>query len=166
MGRLPSEVVVIGSGPGGLVALSAGAVDKRITKIAAVGTLASFITEEPYEGQRLGVMAPGILRTVGDVASLAALCAPRRVVAAGGVAGNGKLALTNEQLPGTTNERLRSNGRKSWEPRISFSCWRKGTPPRFVEPCFCRGRTPGVANPPAHTLLSSFAKRGAEGRPP
>ena len=35
-------------------------------------------------------MAPGILRDVGDVAHLAALVAPRRVVIAGGVAGDGK----------------------------------------------------------------------------
>ena len=38
----------------------------------------------------LGVMAPGVLRTVGDVAHLAALNAPRRVVIAGGVSGKGE----------------------------------------------------------------------------
>src|SRR5262249_3861322 len=64
---------------------------------AAVGTLASFVTEEPYAGQRLGVLAPGILRSVGDVARIAALCAPRRVVVAGGVAGGGQ-ALAPERL--------------------------------------------------------------------
>lgn len=89
-GGLPADVLLIGRGAGGLVALSAAAVDPRITKVAAVGTLASYITEEPYVGQRLGVMAPGILREVGDVAHLAALNAPKRVVIAGGVAGNGK----------------------------------------------------------------------------
>ncbi|SIO41266.1 Acetyl xylan esterase (AXE1) [Singulisphaera sp. GP187] len=87
--RLPANLVLIGKGPAGLVALCAGAVDPRITKVAAVGTLASYITEEPYVGQRLGVMAPGILREVGDVAHLAALNAPKRMVIAGGVAGNG-----------------------------------------------------------------------------
>ncbi len=91
------ETTLIGEGPAGLVALAAAATDKRITKVAAVGTLASYVTEEPYVGQRLGVMAPGILREVGDVAHLAALCAPRRVVIAGGVAGNGK-ALDLEKL--------------------------------------------------------------------
>lgn len=89
-GGLPAEVIVIGQGAGGLVALCAGAIDPRITKVAAIGTLASYLSEEPYEGQRLGVMAPGILRQVGDVAHLAALAAPKRVVIAGGVAGNGK----------------------------------------------------------------------------
>lgn len=87
---LPPDVVLIGRGAGGLVALCAGAVDPRVTKVAAVGTLASYISEEPYVGQRLGVMAPGILREVGDVAHLAALNAPKQVVIAGGVAGNGK----------------------------------------------------------------------------
>ena len=60
------------------MALSAGAVDPRITHVAAVDTLASYVSDVPYQGQRLGVIAPGILREVGDVAHLAALCAPRR----------------------------------------------------------------------------------------
>ncbi|MDB5306753.1 MAG: dienelactone hydrolase-like enzyme [Gemmataceae bacterium] len=96
-GKLPAEVVVIGEGPAGLVALCAAATDARVTKAAAVGTLASYVTDEPYVGQRLGVMAPGILRDVGDVAHVAALAAPKRVVIAGGVAGNGK-PLTAGQL--------------------------------------------------------------------
>lgn len=87
---LPPEVILVGQGTGGLVALCAGALDRRVTRVAAVGTLASYITEVPYQGQRLGLMAPGILREVGDVAHLAALCAPKRVVIAGGVAGDGK----------------------------------------------------------------------------
>jgi hypothetical protein len=82
--------VLIGNGPGGLVALCAGAVDPRITKVAAVGSLASYLTDEPYSGQRVGVLAPDILREVGDVAHLAALNAPRRVVVASSVSGNGK----------------------------------------------------------------------------
>jgi hypothetical protein len=96
-GKLPADVAVIGEGPAGLVALCAAATDERITKVAAVGTLASYISEEPYVGQRLGVMAPGILRDVGDVADLAALAAPRRVVIAGGVTGGGT-PLTTDQL--------------------------------------------------------------------
>lgn len=95
--HLPQEVVLVGEGPAGLVALCAAATDKRITKVAAVNTLASFVTDEPYTNQRLGTLAPGILRDVGDVAHLAALCAPKRVVIAGGVNGSGK-ALTVEEL--------------------------------------------------------------------
>jgi hypothetical protein len=96
-GPKPSEIILVGEGPAGLVALAAAATDPRITKVAAVGTLASYVSEEPYTNQRLGVMAPGMLRHVGDVAHLAALAVPRRVVIAGGVAGNGK-PLTGEQL--------------------------------------------------------------------
>jgi cephalosporin-C deacetylase-like acetyl esterase len=94
---LRSQCVVLGEGPAGLVALAAAAVDQRITKVAAVGTLASYLTDVPYEGQRLGIMAPGIVREVGDVCDLAVLAAPRRVVIAGAVAGNGT-ALSLDQL--------------------------------------------------------------------
>lgn len=93
----PQDVIVIGEGPAGLVALCAAATDTRITKVAAVNTLASFVTDSPYTNQRLGTLAPGILRDVGDVAHLAALCAPKRVVIAGGVNGSGK-ALTADEL--------------------------------------------------------------------
>lgn len=86
----PSRVILIGDGPGGVVALGAAATDPRVSAVAAVGSLGSYVTEEPYSGQRLGIMAPGILRAVGDVAHLAALTAPRRVVVAGGVSGAGK----------------------------------------------------------------------------
>jgi len=100
-------VVVIGEGPAGLVALCAAATDKRITKAAAVGTLASFISDVPYEGQRLGILAPGILRDVGDVAHIAALAAPKRIVIAGGVLGNGK-ALGAEQLRAAYSPAMRT----------------------------------------------------------
>ncbi|MGE3818971.1 MAG: acetylxylan esterase [Isosphaeraceae bacterium] len=81
--------VVIGEGPAGVVALTVAATDTRVLKSAAVGSLASYLTESPYQGQWLGLMAPGIVRHVGDVADLVALAAPRRVVIAGGVAGDG-----------------------------------------------------------------------------
>ncbi len=94
--KLPKQVAVLGRGPAGLVALCAAAVDPRITQVATIDTLASYVTDVPYQGQRLGILAPGILREVGDVAHLAALAAPRRVVIAGGVSGGG-MALTAEQ---------------------------------------------------------------------
>jgi cephalosporin-C deacetylase-like acetyl esterase len=94
------EIVLVGEGPAGLVALAAAASNERITKVAAIGSLASFVSDEPYISQRLGLMAPGILRDVGDVAHLAALSQANRVVIAGGVSGSGK-ALTAEQLKAT-----------------------------------------------------------------
>ena len=51
----------------------------------------------PYEKQLLGIMAPNILREVGDVPHLAALVAPRRLTIVGAVHGNGK-ALTADEL--------------------------------------------------------------------
>lgn len=88
--RLPEEILLAGVGPAGLLAISAAALDPRITRVATSGTLASFVTDEPYEGQRLGTIVPGILRDAGDVPHLAALLAPRPLVLAGGVAGGGQ----------------------------------------------------------------------------
>lgn len=87
--KLPAQVLVGGNGPAGLVAICAAALDSRITRVVTIGTLASYVTEEPYQGQRLGLMVPGILRDAGDVAHLAALIAPRQLVVAGGVTGGG-----------------------------------------------------------------------------
>ena len=89
-GDRPRETVLVGLGPGGLVALAAAATDPRVSRVAAVGAMASYVSDEPYRGQRLGVIVPGVLRDVGDVSHLAALVAPRRVVIAGGVSGGGK----------------------------------------------------------------------------
>ncbi len=88
-GKLPKQIAVVGHGPAGVVALTAAAADTRITHVVAVDSLASYVTDAPYKNQRLGLMAPGMLREVGDVAHLAALCLPRRVVIAGGVFGDG-----------------------------------------------------------------------------
>ncbi len=88
------EIAVVGEGPAGLIALAAAAMNDRITQVAAIKSLASFVSDEPYVGQRLGTLAPGILREVGDVAHLAALAHARRVVVADGVNGGGqKLAI-------------------------------------------------------------------------
>jgi len=94
---LPDEVAVVGVGPAGLVAVVAAAQDDRITKVATVGTLASFITGEPYREQRLGTLVPGMLRYIGDIGRLASLVAPRRLVVAGGVHGGGQ-ALESDEL--------------------------------------------------------------------
>jgi len=88
-GRLPEEILVAGVGPAGLVAVCAAAGDARISSVATVRMLASYVTEQPYQGQRLGTLVPGILRDAGDVVHLAALVAPRRLAIAGGVTGGG-----------------------------------------------------------------------------
>jgi len=85
------RVAVVGIGQAGVVALCAsGMLDDRVTAAAALGTPASYVTDEPYPaGTRMGLLAPGILR-VGDVPHLAALTAPRRLVIAEGLSSQGK----------------------------------------------------------------------------
>lgn len=91
-GLSSGPVTLIGEGPAGVVALCAAALDDehRIARVAAVGTLASYISDVPYESQRVGILAPGIVRDVGDVPHLAALALPRQVIIAGGVTGGGQ----------------------------------------------------------------------------
>jgi len=100
--RLPMEITVIGNRDGGVVALCAAALDSRVSRVVTVNSLASFVTDQPYTGHRLGLMAPAILRDVGDIPHLAALIAPRPVVVAGGVDG------TNRPLsPGSLRDSYR-----------------------------------------------------------
>ncbi len=87
---LPEELTVIGVGPAGVVALCAAALDSRIQQVVTVGSLASYISDTPYEDQRLGIMAPNIVRDVGDIQYLAALIAPRKLMIVGGVNGSGQ----------------------------------------------------------------------------
>ena len=89
-GSLPKEIAVVGIGTAGPVALCAAALDERITHAMTLDSLASYVTDEPYRGQRLGLMVPGILRDVGDITHIAALIAPRQVTISGGVSGGGK----------------------------------------------------------------------------
>ncbi len=89
LGKMPREVLVIGNTTAGLVALTAAALDQRITHAMTVNSLASYVTDEPYRNQRLGLMVPGILRDVGDVADIATLIAPRKITIIGGVRGGG-----------------------------------------------------------------------------
>jgi len=88
-GRLPAEILVVGIGPASLVAVCSAALDSRITSVLTSGMLASYVTDQPYQGQRLGILVPGILRDAGDVAHLAALIAPRPILIGGGVSGSG-----------------------------------------------------------------------------
>jgi hypothetical protein len=81
---------LIGLGPAGLVALGTAIYEPRIARVALIGTLASFKSDVPYVNQRMGIMAPRILRDAGDVAHLAALVGPRKVMISGGVTGGGE----------------------------------------------------------------------------
>lgn len=90
LSKLPGNVMLVGSGTAGPVALCAAALDERITHAVTINSLASYVTDEPYRNQRLGLMAPGILRDVGDIAHIASLIAPRKVTIVGGVTGGGQ----------------------------------------------------------------------------
>lgn len=89
-GGIPKELTVIGIGPAGVVALCVGALDSRVSGVVSVRCLSSYLSEAPYEGQRLGIMAPGIVRDVGDIPRIAAILAPRKLVIASGVDGAGR----------------------------------------------------------------------------
>jgi hypothetical protein len=99
------------------VALAAAAFDPRITRVATVGMLASLVTEVPYEGQRLGIIVPGMLRDLGDISHLAALVAPRPLFIEGGVNGGGSPlagAVLNETYHPTRQSYSRLSADKSF----------------------------------------------------
>jgi cephalosporin-C deacetylase-like acetyl esterase len=104
-GQLPRDVMVHGRGPAGLVALCVGALDARVSEVVAEGSLASYVSDVPYQGQRAGVIVPGILRDVGDVEDIAALCAPRKLRIAGGVDGGGRALAAHELQAAFTRAR-------------------------------------------------------------
>jgi len=90
IGTLPAETAIIGEGASGIIALTAAAMDSRLTQVMTFDSLASYVSDKPFRGQRLGVLVPGLLRDVGDVSHIAALIAPRSLTIYGGVAGDGK----------------------------------------------------------------------------
>jgi dienelactone hydrolase len=85
------RLALVGLGQAGLVALAAaGLLPGRLRSVAAVETLTSYLADSAYPaGTRMGLLAPGILRS-GDVPHLAALVAPRKLVIAGGFSSAGK----------------------------------------------------------------------------
>ena len=91
------ELAVVGIGPAGVISLAASALDPRISHVITIDSLASYVTDTPYVGQRLGIVIPRILPEVGDIAHLAALSAARHLVVSGGVAGNGTTLSRSER---------------------------------------------------------------------
>ena len=89
---------VVGLGQAGVVALCAGALfDDRVASVGALGTPATYVTSEAYpKGTRMGILAPGILQ-IGDIAHLAALNAPRKLLIAEALSWEGR-PLADKQL--------------------------------------------------------------------
>jgi cephalosporin-C deacetylase-like acetyl esterase len=96
---LPNEIAVVGYGPAGMIALTMAALDDRITHVASVGMLGTFVTDAPYEGQRMGMIVPGMLKEFGDIAELAGLVAPKPLLIAGPVNAAGQ-PIDAARLPG------------------------------------------------------------------
>ena len=82
----------------------------------ALAALASFGPPWVVKADGLA-LAPGILRHVGDVSSLAELALPRRVVIAGGVSGDGK-ALPFDQLKAKFQIPTRTAGLLKVQPQF------------------------------------------------
>ena len=113
------EVAVIGVGTAGPVVLCAAAVDSRITRVATVNSLSSYISDVPYRGQRFGVLAPGILRDVGDIEHIASLVAPRPLTIAGGMTGGG-VALDDASLKTAYDFTQQAYGLAAKEPALTI----------------------------------------------
>lgn len=98
----------------GPVALASGVLAEAETyaQVASVDGLSSFVSASPYAGQRLGIVAPGILRHVGDIGHLAALVSAPKVVfaggrlPAGGAASPDDLAAAFDGIPGGLRPRF------------------------------------------------------------
>ncbi|MFM7867624.1 MAG: hypothetical protein ACKPHU_25710, partial [Planctomycetaceae bacterium] len=67
---LCGSVELVASGTGSFAALAAAAIDERLVGADITGLLSTFVSDQPYAGQRLADMVPGILRDVGDVVHL------------------------------------------------------------------------------------------------
>ena len=94
--ELLARPTLVGIGSAGVVALGTAIQVQKIASLVLVETLASYVTDRPYERQWMGIMAPCILSEVGDIQHLAALMAPRRVVVAGCVQADGTLLKPEE----------------------------------------------------------------------
>ncbi len=84
-GSLPKDIAVVGFHSSGMIALTAAALDRRISHAMTFESVATFVSDQPYRGQRLGLMVPGILSNIGDIGHITALIAPRKVTIHGGV---------------------------------------------------------------------------------
>jgi hypothetical protein len=84
-----SELAVVGYSQAALVGIAAGIFDPRVTRVVTVNGLTTYWPRGPYVRQRLGIMAPGMIKFAGDVPVLASLMAPRKLVLAGGLAADG-----------------------------------------------------------------------------
>src|SRR5439155_6813550 len=91
----PRRLYVIGWREAGLAALIAAGLDERIGGVAAIESLATYVTGSRFHGQRMVVMVPDLLRHA-DVPQLAALAAPRPVALLNPLRADGSPAAAQE----------------------------------------------------------------------
>lgn len=91
-GASPAEIVVVGEGPAGLVALVAAAALEpgTIRGLVLVDSPVTLVTDRPYDNLRMGLFVPSFLRDFGDVPHVAALSAPIPLAICGGTGPQGQ----------------------------------------------------------------------------
>lgn len=95
--QLPEEIHLQGEGSAAFVALVTAAVDDRFSHVLVRNLPVTFASEVPYRGIRLGILIPGLLPEIGDVADVAALICPRQLTITGGKSPGGT-ELSGEQI--------------------------------------------------------------------
>lgn len=90
-GTLPKDVLIVGQGSSGTIALTSAAIDDRVTRVHVQNSLGTFVDDQKYNGPRLGMLVPGLLRDVGDIAHIAAMIAPRSLQIENPVSASGVL---------------------------------------------------------------------------
>ena len=78
-GALPKDILICGAGSSGTVALTSAAIDDRISQSHVQSSLGTFVDDQKFNGPRLGMLVPGLLRDVGDISHIAAMIAPRKL---------------------------------------------------------------------------------------
>jgi dienelactone hydrolase len=89
LGKLPTDILIIGQGSSGTIALTSAAIDDRISRVKIQKSLATFVDDQKYNGPRLGLFVPGLLRDVGDIDHIAAMIAPRPLTIENSVTASG-----------------------------------------------------------------------------
>ena len=78
-GALPKDILICGASSSGTVALTSAAIDDRISQVHIQSALGTFVDDQKFNGPRLGMLVPGLLRDVGDISHIAAMIAPRKL---------------------------------------------------------------------------------------
>ena len=89
IGSLPNEILIVGQGSSGPIALTTAAMDDRVSQVLVQNSLGTFVDDKKYNGPRLGLLVPGLLRDAGDIGHIAAMIAPRSVTIENPVSASG-----------------------------------------------------------------------------